>query len=160
MKFSFETVLEKARYLVFIPVVSLLLSTVFIFIFTLTNFSFVGQIGELSERGTTYPFRGLISAFDLFLLGIISLIFAVSLYELYIKEPGKESKLPNSLKILNLDSLKDKIGKIIYLVLVITFFKAAIYFDYKTVTELLLLSVAIFFIALSIYFTTKKEKAM
>lgn len=152
---GFEKFIEKFRYIVYVPIISLIFSTVFIFGWTLKNYVFLANVFTASEQEIII---GFISSFDLFLLGILSMIFAVSLYDLYIKPPGRNTKLPPSLIISNLEDLKNKVAKLLYLILLITFFKYAFKFEYKTTIDLALFAISILAVALSIYFTTKKNQ--
>jgi uncharacterized membrane protein YqhA len=75
-----------------------------------------------------------------------------SLYEMYLKKDKKEEfkNCPNALVIYSLDELKKKLVNVVIMILIITFFKYAINFEYTTIFELLILSISIFFIALSV----------
>ena len=74
-----------------------------------------------------------------------------SLYEMYLRKDKSEFKnCPNALVIYSLDELKKKLVNVVIMILIITFFKFAINFEYNTVFELLTLSVSIFFISLSV----------
>lgn len=154
----FVKVIEWSKNLVYIPVITLILSAFFTFIWTLREYSFIlGGIASLnSEQNEAEIIGGIIGSIDLFLLGVVSLIIAASLYELYIDDSSK-LKLPRALIVNDLDSLKKKLGKLIYLILVITFFKYAIVFKYENIYELTLFAIAIFFISLSLYFTNEKK---
>ena len=67
----------------------------------------------------------IISSIDLFLIGIVLLIFGFGVYELFINEidfaKGKFSD--STLKIKSLDQLKNKIIKVIIIVLIVKFFE-------------------------------------
>jgi uncharacterized membrane protein YqhA len=55
--------------------------------------------------------------------------------------------------IHDLDQLKEKIAKVVIMVLIVTFFKHAINFKYDEMINLLYLSIGILLIAISIYLT-------
>ena len=152
---AMERVFHYLRYVVMIPVVSLALTSVFIMVWTLTNYVFLGDIFDLSERDLIV---GLISIVDLFLIGILTLMIAVSLYALYVDESPDDvdQRLPNALIVNSLDELKNKLGKVVYLILLITFFKYAIQYEYQSMQELFLLAGAILLISLSLYFQKGK----
>ncbi|HHD84159.1 MAG TPA: YqhA family protein, partial [Campylobacteraceae bacterium] len=67
---------------------------------------------------------GLIGAVDLYLMAIVMFIFGFGLHELFISEidvaRGGASRI---LEIHSLDQLKDKLAKVIVMVLVVSFFK-------------------------------------
>ncbi|MGB2110495.1 MAG: YqhA family protein [Patescibacteria group bacterium] len=74
-----------------------------------------------------------------------------SLYEMYLKKDKETFKgCPNGLIIYSLDELKRKVVNVVLMILIITFFKFALNYEYKTIFDLLGLSVSIFFLALTI----------
>jgi uncharacterized membrane protein YqhA len=109
-----------------------------------------------------------IGAVDGFLIGSIMLIFALGLYELFISKLSIAKKAYGASQILvinSLDDLKDKLAKVILLVLVVMFFEAAIYLKPTTPIDLLYYSIGIALVGVSLYFThmafskTKKDKS-
>jgi uncharacterized membrane protein YqhA len=103
---------------------------------------------------------GIIGAVDLYLIAIVMLIFSFGIYELFISdidiaEGKKGSKI---LSITSLDALKDKLAKVIIMVLVVIFFKKAMYLEYKEALDLIYLSVSILAISLGLYFLGKIGK--
>ena len=67
----------------------------------------------------------IISSIDLFLIGIVLLIFGFGVYELFISEIdfAKGKFAESTLKIKSLDQLKNKIIKVIIIVLIVKFFE-------------------------------------
>lgn len=96
---------------------------------------------------------------DLVLVGIVFFIFSFSLYELFIKRNDSEKTLkeilPNAFFVKDLDSLKSKLGRVIILILIITFLKLILKYKFQDMLEILMFSISIFFISLSLYFTRK-----
>lgn len=82
-------------------------------------------------------------------------MISASLYELYVKEVDKIIKLPETLIVKSLDSLKEKLGKVIYLLLVIFFFKYSLEVRIDTNIDLMLYALSILLISLSLYFSKK-----
>jgi uncharacterized membrane protein YqhA len=102
----------------------------------------------------------IISAIDAYLISTVLLIFGIGLYELFISKidyAEKETKSSKILVIHSLDQLKDKLAKVIVMVLIVTFFKHAVSFKYEEVLNLLYLSIGILLIALAIYFLAKSH---
>jgi uncharacterized membrane protein YqhA len=102
----------------------------------------------------------IISAIDAYLISTVLLIFGVGLYELFISKidyAEKDTRASKILVIHSLDQLKDKLAKVIVMVLIVTFFKHAISFKYEEVLNLLYLSIGILLIALAIYFLAKSH---
>jgi uncharacterized membrane protein YqhA len=103
-----------------------------------------------------------IGAVDLYLIGVVMLLFSFGLYELFISEidvakmdEGKQNKI---LAIHNLDQLKDKISKVIVMVLVVGFFKKVGLAEYTTPLELLFLALSIMVVSIGLYFLSKVGK--
>lgn len=104
----------------------------------------------------------IISAIDTYLISTVLLIFGIGLYELFVSKIDYAEKDTRSSKILivhSLDQLKDKLAKVIVMVLIVTFFKHAIKYSYEEVLNLLYLGIGIFLIALAIYLLAKSHEA-
>ncbi|WP_428739484.1 YqhA family protein [Sulfurimonas sp.] len=101
---------------------------------------------------------GIIGAVDLYLIGVVMLLFAFGLYELFIsdidvaREEDGENKI---LSIHSLDQLKDKISKVIVMVLVVGFFQKVGLASYQSPLELLYLALSITAVAVGLYFLSK-----
>ena len=102
---------------------------------------------------------GIIGAVDLYLIGVVMLLFAFGLYELFIsdidaarEDEERENKI---LSIHSLDQLKDKISKVIVMVLVVGFFKKVGLASYTTPLELLYLALSITAVSVGLYFLSK-----
>ncbi len=101
---------------------------------------------------------GIIGAVDLYLIGVVMLLFAFGLYELFIsdidvaREEDEENKI---LAIHSLDQLKDKISKVIVMVLVVGFFQKVGLTSYQSPLELLYLALSITAVAIGLYFLSK-----
>ncbi len=147
-----EKVLEKVKYTVYIPVVTLLIIAVLLFIYAVTVFFSTLTLEYFAKE---IIISNVISIIDLIFLGILSLMISASLYELYVKEVDKIIKLPETLIVKSLDSLKEKLGKVIYLLLVIFFFKYSLEVTIDTNIDLMLYALSILLISLSLYFSKK-----
>jgi len=102
---------------------------------------------------------GIIGAVDLYLIGVVMIIFSFGLYELFISdidpakdEHGKENQL---LAVHSLDQLKDKISKVIVMVLVVGFFQKVGHTVFNGALELLYLALSITAVAIGLYFLSK-----
>lgn len=103
----------------------------------------------------------IIGAVDLYLIAIVMLIFAFGIYELFIskieiaenKETGN-----NILAISSLDQLKDKIAKVIIMVLVVGFFQRVLHMKYTSALEMLYFALSIMVLAIGLYFLGKVGK--
>ncbi|OQX73768.1 MAG: hypothetical protein B6D59_04540 [Campylobacteraceae bacterium 4484_4] len=99
----------------------------------------------------------IIGAVDLYLIAVVMLIFSFGLYELFISEidPAKHSGASKILEIHSLDQLKDKLAKVIVMVLVVSFFKRVLHTEYNGALEMLYFAVSILALAVGLYFLHK-----
>ncbi len=104
----------------------------------------------------------IIGAVDLYLIGVVMLLFSFGLYELFISEidPARdtaqeEESVSRILAIHSLDQLKDKISKVIVMVLVVGFFKKVGLAEFTTPLELLYLALSITAVSVGLYFLSK-----
>ena len=99
-----------------------------------------------------------ITAVDDFLLAIVLLIFALGVYELhidkldFIRDNEAAGKL---LQIESLDDLKDRLGKVILMILIVTFFKNVLTVKFDDPLNILYMGGGIFLVALASYFGHK-----
>ena len=156
-----ETLLWKSRWMVFLAVIGSILAALMLMVMGAVDIAMVIKNGLLTVTGTggTEHFQEtsiatIIRAVDAFLIGTVMLIFGLGLYELFISkievaEGGASST--NVLVVHSLDQLKEKIGKVIIMVLVVTFFKHALTMPYNTIVDLVWLSVGILFCATALF---------
>jgi uncharacterized membrane protein YqhA len=93
---------------------------------------------------------------DGYLLGTVMLIFALGLYELFISDidEAKGSKASsNMLVIENLDDLKQRLAKVIIMILIVTIFELALKLKVGDTLDLLYLAGAVALIGLALYLT-------
>ena len=97
----------------------------------------------------------IISSIDLFLIGIVLLIFGFGVYELFISEIefAKNKFTDSTLKIKSLDQLKNKIIKVIIIVLIVKFFEKVLKLSHNFTTpdDLILFSLSILAICVGYY---------
>jgi uncharacterized membrane protein YqhA len=100
----------------------------------------------------------IIGAVDLYLIAVVLFIFAFGIYELFISRIDDAEESETGSKILaihSLDELKDKLGKVVVMVLIVTFFKKVIHMSFGTPTEMLFLALSILALALALYYMHK-----
>lgn len=160
-----ERLLWESRFMVFLAVIAsviaafilVLIGTYDIIIVLKHSFEMFSS-SEYFENFHKEAIKHIVSAVDVYLISTVLLIFGLGLYELfiskidYIEQAEKASKI---LLVHSLDQLKEKLAKVILMVLIVTFFKYAIEFHYEDIKTLLFLSIGVFLIALSIYFMHK-----
>ena len=102
----------------------------------------------------------IISAIDLFLIGIVLLIFGFGIYELFVSEIDfANAKFTEStLKIRDLDQLKNKIIKVVIIVLIVKFFEKVLKFseNFTTPMDILYFGLSILSICIGYYLINKK----
>ncbi len=126
-----KTILEKSRYLAFIGIISLLVAALAAFAWgTLRTFHAVMLVIESlgADASITIEF---IEIVDSFLIATAILIFAASLYELFIGDLD----LPDWMLAHNLHDLKAKLSSMVVLVMGVKFLQKLV--DYKDAQELL-----------------------
>jgi len=105
---------------------------------------------------------GIIGAVDLYLIGVVMLIFSFGLYELFISDidAAKEDEERGNkiLAIHSLDQLKDKISKVIVMVLVVSFFQKVGHTEYHGALEMLYFALSITAVAVGLFFLNKVGK--
>lgn len=156
-----ETILWKSRWMVFLAVVGSILAALLLMIMGAVDIAMVLKDGLLLAIGVADPehfqesaIATIIRAVDAFLIGTVMLIFGLGLYELFICKihaaQGDESSA-NVLVVHSLDQLKEKIGKVIIMVLVVTFFKHALDMTYSSIVDLVWLTVGILFCSTALF---------
>ena len=101
---------------------------------------------------------GIIGAVDLYLIAVVMILFAFGLYELFISKIDDAEGSDTGSKILaihSLDELKDKLGKVVVMVLIVSFFKKVINMNFTTPLEMMYLAGSILALALALYFMHK-----
>ena len=162
---KFEDILYYSRYFAFISVVGAILSSFILFIqgFGLIIKGLVGFFRDPYERYEAL-FEQLVSSVDVFLFALVLIIFGVGVYELFIANVDPEDKpadtRPTWLKISSVDDLKSSLGKVILMVLIVSFFKHVLEIDAEmwSPTALLYLAVGILLIAAALYLTHKSSE--
>ncbi|WP_019895598.1 YqhA family protein [Hydrogenovibrio halophilus] len=163
---GFEGVLWNSRFVVLLAVIASLIMAFGIFYMTsidvyytlahLTHYHELAGADRAELKAQTVAH--VVGAVDGFLLGTIMLIFSLGLYELFInKIQAAEGQMGASqiLIINTLDDLKNKLAKVILLILIVMFFEQALFLKPTTPLELLYYSLAIVLIALALYFSQK-----
>ena len=104
----------------------------------------------------------IIGAVDLYLIAVVMLIFSFGIYELFISKIDAAEKAHEEastiLAIHSLDQLKDKIAKVIVMVLVVNFFQRVIHTEFKTPLEMMYFALSITALAVGLYFIGKVQK--
>ncbi|MCK9491520.1 MAG: YqhA family protein [Sulfurimonas sp.] len=165
----FESTLWSTRFIVLLAVIFGLVGAVILFavasvdIYSTAKYVFATYTtGAHPDKFHEDVVGGIIGAVDLYLIGIVMLIFSFGVYELFISdidaakcEANAENKV---LAIDSLDQLKDKISKVIVMVLVVGFFQKVGYTKYEGALDLFYLALSITAVAVGLYFLSKVGK--
>lgn len=169
MEKIFESGLWGSRFMVLLAVVFGLLGAIILFIVASVDIYETAKFVLNTYLSHAHPktfhedvVGGIIGAVDLYLIGVVMLLFAFGLYELFISdidaakdESGEDNKI---LAIHSLDQLKDKISKVIVMVLVVGFFQKVGHTEYKGALDMLYFSLSITAVAVGLYFLGKVGK--
>jgi uncharacterized membrane protein YqhA len=161
----FESILWNSRLVVYAAVVASLFASLGLFYMTvvdvydtlahLTHYAFLSDAEQDTLRADTIAH--VVAAVDGFLLAIVMLIFTFGIYELFISEidNAKGAHGSNMLVITSLDDLKDRLAKVIIMILIVLFFEHAIHIRPNGVMELMYYGVGIAFVAFALYLLHK-----
>jgi uncharacterized membrane protein YqhA len=164
----FEGAIWRSRFIVILAVIFGLVGAIVLFIvasvdiFNVASYTFNTYITHIHpEKFHENIVSGIIGAVDLYLIAVVMFIFAFGLYELFISEIDEamgDEKTNKILVIHSLDQLKDKIAKVIVMVLVVSFFQRVLHTDFTTPLEMLYFALSITALAVGLYFLGKVGK--
>jgi len=157
---TFERVLWQSRLLVVVAVVAsaflalgaFYMATVDVVLLLGNLLPYASPTLESSAREALREatVTGIVKAVDGYLIAAIVLIFALGLYELFINKldaiRDAARAVPRLVQVASLDDLKDRIAKLILLVLIIEFFQYALKLKYTSPLDLLYLAIGVLFI--------------
>ncbi|WP_294965397.1 YqhA family protein [Sulfurimonas sp.] len=170
MEKIFEGTLWSSRFMIILAVVFGLIGAVVLFIVASFDIYDTAKFVLNTYINHAHPENfhedvvgGIIGAVDLYLIGVVMLLFSFGLYELFISdidaakdESGEENKI---LAIHSLDQLKDKISKVIVMVLVVGFFQKVGHTQYNGALDMLYFALSITAVAVGLFFLGKVGKS-
>ena len=154
----FEGILWNSRFVVLLGVIFGAISAVVLFIAaSLEIFEIVAAYSGLTGVHITHEeiLIGIIGAVDFYLIGLVLLIFSFGIYELFISEldiARVGGAFGNILEVSTLDDLKNKIIKVIIMVLIVSFFQRILSMEFTTSMDMLAMAVSISAICIGVYF--------
>ena len=164
----FENAMWKTRLFVLFPVVFGLIGAIILFIvasvdiFEVLVYTLDVYLNGLHpENFHEEIVSKIIGAVDLYLIAVVMLIFAFGLYELFISkiDAAENSKSGNNiLAIHSLDQLKDKIAKVIVMVLIVSFFQKVLHTSYDGALQMLYFALSIGILSAGLFFLGKVGK--
>ncbi len=164
----FEGTIWRSRFVVILAVVFGLLGAFVLFIVASMDIWSVAVYTFNTIITNAHPEKfhenivaGIIGAVDLYLIAVVMFIFSFGLYELFISEIDEamdDEKTSKILAIHSLDQLKDKIAKVIVMVLVVSFFQRVLHTEFTTALEMLYFALSITALSVGLYFLSKVGK--
>jgi len=163
----FEAILWNTRFFVLLAVIFSMIGGIALFIIASVDiFNAFGTVINTylnhlhPEHFHENIVSALIGAVDLYLIAIVMFIFGFGLYELFISEIdiAQNSSSSQILEIHSLDELKDKLAKVIIMVLVVNFFQRVLHTTYNGALEMVYFSISILALSLGLYFLHKGGK--
>ena len=161
-----EKFLWSTRYVVVLAVLFSTLGSITLFIvgsyeiiYTIIfdNPLFWGESGNMNHKKMLYT---LIGAIDLYLIAIVLLIFGFGIYELFVSkiDIAHPSFSDTILDVESLDELKDKIIKVIIMVLIVSFFERILKMSssFEEPIQMFYFACSILALSLGVYFIRKK----
>ncbi len=163
----FESGLWYTRFIVILAVIFGIVGSVVLFvvasmdIYGVASYAFETiSTGAHPEHFHEDIVAGIIGAVDLYLIAVVMLIFAFGIYELFISKIDAAGDIDEEhestiLAIHSLDQLKDKIAKVIVMVLVVSFFQKVLHTTFSSPLEMLYFALSITALAVGLYFLSK-----
>lgn len=152
----FESLIWNFRFFILIPVILSLFSALrLIMVGTLDIWAGLTLAldpkdpeGVMTIKTVTYIIGGV----DYYLIGIVLLIFAFGIYELFISEIEiKHLDNSNILQTNSLEELKGKIVNVVVVALIVSLFKQLLSFEIKQLSDAIYIALAILLISISQY---------
>ena len=163
----FEGIIWRSRFIVILAVVFGLIGAIVLFvvasmdIWNVTLYTIETIISHAHPENFHEDIvAGIIGAVDLYLIAVVMFILSFGIYELFISDIDEAEGKNGStiLAIHSLDELKDKIAKVIVMVLVVNFFQRVLHTNFTTPLEMLYFAGSITLLAVGLYFLGKVGK--
>lgn len=161
----FEKILWNSRCIIILPVIFGIIGAIVCFVIASYDiFKVLISVWEyfVNDNKTidlhTDAIGALVGGIDLYLMALVLFIFSFGIYELFISEIDIMKKNPTNSKVLevhSLDELKDKLSKVIIMVLIVNFFQRVLNSAFSTPLELIYLAISILALCLGLYFLHK-----
>ena len=156
----FESALWKIRFVVLFAVICSAVACIALFL--LGSYEIAHAILNVFHKGiddlqTVHQelLIHFIAAIDLYLIGVVLLIFSFGIYELFISkiDIARDDKDITILEIEDLDELKNKIIKVIIMVLIVSFFEKILTLgsEFDKPIEMLYFALSILALSVGVY---------
>jgi uncharacterized membrane protein YqhA len=118
--------------------------------------------GNAGSAARLIPLGTVLQMVEGYLLAAILIIFAFGLYELFIAKidvAGASENAPRTLIIQSVDDLKERLGRVVLLALVIEFFQQSLRVDYGRPIDLLYMALGILLVGGALYLSALRSGA-
>ncbi len=162
----FEMGLFGLRFVTFLAVLGSMIASIVLFITSSLKvwegvkyaFNYVSDNHQHAKEQVVF----FVEAVDGYLFATVLLIFSIGLYELFIDKIDpvslKNDSRPNWLKINSIDDLKSSLGKVILMILIVSFFEHSVGLHYESAMDLLFLGLGVLFVSGALFLTHKGEQ--
>jgi uncharacterized membrane protein YqhA len=163
----FEQILFSTRFVTFLAVLGSMLAAIILFIISTIQvvnglLLFIDILSQGNNTNLEHLVAIFVSSVDGYLFATVLLIFSIGIYELFINKIDIVSKRkdsrPNWLIINSIDDLKSSLGKVILMILIVSFFEHSLEIKYETISDLLFLGIGILLIAAALFLTHSHSK--
>jgi uncharacterized membrane protein YqhA len=167
----FEGTLWRSRYIVLFAVVASMAASFAIFFLATADVVYLLQhVSHYLDSGLTQEARAelrnstvthIVEVVDGYLLGAVMLIFALGMYELFVSDidQARESKAASKILLIeSLDDLKNRLAKVILMILIVKLFEHALRLEIDSPLQLLYLGASIALVGLALYLSHAAEK--
>ncbi len=158
----FEGFIWNSRFIVLLAVIFGLVGAVILFIVASFDIASVASYAWHGLFAHPHPenfheniVATIIGAVDLYLIAVVMFIFSFGIYELFISHIDEAESHGKILSISSLDQLKDKIAKVIVMVLVVNFFQRVLHTTFSVPVEMLHFALSIMALAVGLFFLSK-----
>lgn len=158
----FEAFLFSLRFVTFLAVLGSMLASIALFVRSSMKI-YEGLKMFLTGHDELEHLVGMfVGAIDGYLFAMILVIFSMGIYELFINKidpvDKKLDSRPSWLQIDSIDDLKSSLGKVILMILIVSFFEHSLNIRYEGIQDLLFLGVGILLISVALYLTHAGSK--
>ena len=159
----FERFLWNTRFVVLLAVLASLVGMLMLYVIAaesmvMVAWDFIKQVAEGHVRPGFHAdaVGTIIASIDDFLLATVLLIFALGMYELFISKIDIAQGDKSASKILlikSLDDLKERLVKVVLMILVVAFFKNVLHVSFEDPLNALYMGGGILLVSLAAYFS-------
>ena len=149
------------RFIVVIAVIFSALSSITLFL--VGSFKIIKSLSHpFSNAGLNFNINEMlkliIGAIDFYLIGVVLLMFSFGIYELFVSkiDIARKNLDVTILEVENIDQLKNKIIKVIIMVLIVSFFERILTMPYNTPQDMMYFAISILALSLGVYMINKK----